>query len=198
MDNASDRTRSGGQKIEVLVAPLPLPLDSSMPIEWPRGISPHADILAFIQYWQRLVKPDGRLPSRADVSPEDLRPLLPGIMMFDVMAQRDPAIPYRFRYRLVGTEHRHYMHTDLTGTYFDDALTPERLRMANESCFWIVRERRPNYLRMSTGGVSRAPRIAYYERVLAPLANDGVTVNMLIGMWHFLPLDAVRGTGTVK
>jgi len=186
------------QKIEVLVAPMPLPSDGSVPIAWPPGIKPHADLLTFLGYWQHRVKPDGRIPSRADIAPDELRSLLPGIIMFDVLHQDDPEFPYRFRYRLVGTEHRRYLNADLTGRTFDEALSPERLRMANESCFWIVRERRPNYLRMSTRGVGTYQRIAFYERILAPLANDGVTVNMLIGMWHFLPLDALRRVETQK
>jgi hypothetical protein len=178
--------------IEVLVPPVLLPREPGSATKWPEGITPHRDILAFLQYWQGLVKPEGLLPARADISPHDLRSLLPGIIMMDVLPQDDAQIPWRFRYRLVGTEHRHYLNADLTGYYFEDALSPERLPLANESCFSIVRERRPNYLRMSTRGIGIQQRIAYYERVLAPLASDGVTVNMLIGMWHFLPINAAQ------
>ena len=194
MDSGASLGKTDARRIEVLVPPMPLPRERGCSIEWPLGITPHVDLVTFFEYWRSLVGLDGRLPSRADVSPDKLRPLLPGIIIIDVLPQSDVETPYRFRYRLIGTEHRSYLGADLTGRTFDEAFSAERLRMANESCFWIVRERRANYLRMSTRGLATSERVAFYERIMAPLAADGSSVNMLIGMWHFLPLEAVRDT----
>src|SRR5688572_4610245 len=47
-------------------------------------------------YWQD--RASGKVPSRAEIDPVDVRELLPNLMMIDVIED-----PPRFRYRLVGT-----------------------------------------------------------------------------------------------
>jgi hypothetical protein len=180
--------------IDIVVPPMLLPRRRDEPIVWPAGIEPHPDLLAFLAYWQSLVRPDGTLPSRPDISPFELRRMLPGIAMIDVLPSTDPQYPYRYRWRLLGTSHQQHLRVDLTGTYFEDVHTPERLALSHRAFVPVIRERRPGYLRMSSSGFTVTSATTYFERVIAPLAADGAQVNMLIGMWAWLPLGKAHGS----
>lgn len=179
--------------MDVVVPPMLLPRGRDEPIAWPPGIEPHPDLLEFLAYWRGLVRPDGSLPARSDISPFELRRLLAGIAMIDVLPSEDPQYPYRYRWRLLGTSHQQHLKVDLTGKYFEDVHIPERLALAHRAFVPIIRERRPGYLRMSSSGFTVTSVINYFERIMAPLSADGTHVNMLIGMWAWLPLDKVHG-----
>jgi len=177
------------EKLDVIVPPMLLPRRRDEAIAWPPGIEPHPDLLEFLAYWQSLVKPDGTLPARADISPFELRRLLAGIAMIDVQPQENPQLPYRYRWRLLGTSHQQHLGVDLTGTYFEDVHVPERLALAHRALLPIIRERRPGYLRMSSTGFTVTSAMHYFERIMAPLVGEDGEVNMLIGMWAWLPID---------
>jgi hypothetical protein len=65
------------------------------------------------EYW--LAKAKGRVPSRSDIDPVDVRELLPNLMMIDMFGD-----PLRFRYRLVGTRVVQYTGFDFTGRRLDE------------------------------------------------------------------------------
>jgi hypothetical protein len=192
-----DRERPKGQAagmMDVVVPPMLLPRHPDEPIAWPPGIAPHSDLLEFLSYWQSLLRPDGALPSRPDISPFALRRLLTGIAMIDVLPPADAQHPYRYRWRLLGTSHQQHLGVDLTGRYFEEVHIPERLALAHRAFVPIIRERRPGYLRMSSRGFTVTSATNYFERIVAPLSSDGAEVNMLIGMWAWLPLGKAYGS----
>lgn len=119
----------------------------------------------------------GRLPSRADIRPEEIPLLLPHVFLVDVRRA-----PLGFRFRLVGTEISRLASRDYTGipvaeeeygpdwkSVFDvysrvvDTATPE---ISTRRAPWASRE------------------FLLYERLIAPLSSDGHTVDMLFGALH--------------
>lgn len=61
-----------------------------------------------------------RLPRRADFDPQELKALLPNLMI----VEPEPA-PFRLRYRLVGTKITRVSGFDFTGRYLDEILRPD-------------------------------------------------------------------------
>ena len=105
----------------------------------------------------------------------DLRELLPWLVLVDVLGD-----PPRFRYRLVGTGQTRVMERDLTGRWLDD--THEEFRAtANHADLVAVARGAIRYTR----GAPEYPvekSHASMERLLLPLARDGASVDMALGI----------------
>lgn len=147
-------------------APVPAGLPS------PEAMHPKID--AIIRYWQSIQPPTG-LPGRQHFDPRDIPELWRNIMMIDVAHD-----PLRFRFRLLGTTIIDYAGEDNTGKWFDERWpdyddTPLRR---------IVEQRAPSWWR---GPPQLRPEKHYFEleRVRLPLARDGETVDLLLGLTVF-------------
>ena len=144
------------------------PADASAP----GAIEPRHDELKRLYAYWLAKKGTRRAPSRADIDPLEIAPLLPHVALVDV-----ERAPLRFRYRLVGTEIVRKVGADFTGRYLDsftrlsnrDAMAAEFARVVDSAeptvSFW-------NYSRADG-------RHVRYERLVLPLMGDGVTVDML-------------------
>src|SRR5690348_16758606 len=89
-------------------------------------------------YWQQqCTQRGGDLPGRGDIAPDQIRDLLPNIMIVDVERS-----PLRFRYRLVGTRVVEYNGIEFTGRYLGEIGWPEEQGMI-ASYMSVVDERRP-------------------------------------------------------
>jgi hypothetical protein len=118
-------------------------------------------------YW--LAKAQGKVPSRSDIDPVDVRELLPNLMMIDVVGD-----PPRFRYRLVGTRVVQYTGFDFTGRCIDEMVFQGRDFM--EQCYRrMLAERRPIFGHYAW--LVRSRHFGQCEFGLFPLSDDGVTVN---------------------
>lgn len=118
-------------------------------------------------YWQ--AKAGGKVPSRSDVDPVDVRELLPNLMMVDIVG--DPA---RFRYRLVGTRVVQYTGFDFTGRCLDEMVFQGRDFM--EQCYRLMlAEKRPIFGHYAW--LVRSRHFGQCEFGLFPLSDDGVTIN---------------------
>jgi hypothetical protein len=135
----------------------------------------HPKVRAIIDYWTSVHPKEGGLPGRQHIDPVDIPLLLPNIWLIDV--RRDP---YRFRFRLVGTQIVNYAGEDNTGKWFD-----ERMPDFDPSVFIdVVETGKPSWSR----GLSKMrPEKNYYEleRVRLPLASDGKTVDMILSLTVF-------------
>ncbi|MGO8919316.1 MAG: PAS domain-containing protein [Stellaceae bacterium] len=126
-------------------------------------------------YWRSVCPAEDRLPGRQHVEPTELAELLRWLWLVDV--QREPI---RFRYRLIGTGHREVMGGDFTGKWIDEVLA-DFPRMPGYADFLAVAQGEPRYCR-------RAPefpvgkKYVSMERLLLPLARDGVSVDMMLGV----------------
>lgn len=109
--------------------------------------------------------------------------LLPVMRLYDVHRQ-----PWRFRYRLVGTELVRQTGRDLTGTWFDaDGPTPHVTRsFANlvfvASGLGIAYHR--GFPIFSATGKDHLTS----ERIMLPLARDGITVDIILALTVFQPV----------
>jgi hypothetical protein len=133
----------------------------------------HEKITALHRYWLA-IRPPSLLPGRQHVDPAAIPALLPCIRLYDVF--RDP---WRFRYRLVGTELVRYMGRDPTGSWFGEAGAD-----ASKSFRDLVFVASGNGLSYHRGfPVHSAEHKDHLlsERILLPLARNGRDVDMILG-----------------
>lgn len=135
-------------------------------------------IRALHDHWRALRPAADRLPARRHFDPMAVPELLPNIWLLDI--HRDPL---RFRYRLVGTYMVMALGQDATGAWFHELY----------SGFGPGHVTYEDYRRLATEGAVlwRRGRAMFavhvqscseLERVVLPFADDGVTVNMALGM----------------
>jgi hypothetical protein len=147
-------------------------------------VPPEGDkrIWRIFDYWRRISPSETVLPGRQHLEPLDLPEVLRWVWLVDV--QREPL---RFRYRLVGTGHRDAMGADLTGRWVDEVF-PGFARLRAHADLVAAAGGETRYCR-------RAPELPVekglvrMERVVLPLARDGVTVDMLLGLSLFTRAD---------
>ena len=121
---------------------------------------------------------DGRLPARADFSPEVLRPWLGHVIMLDVIdGGRD------FRYRLIGTHITRTLNRDYTGRLVSECDYDDRANV--EASFRLpVELRKPVFRTGQTTWMSSIDAVPY-DSVHMPLATDGHNIDMLLGAIEF-------------
>ena len=138
----------------------------------------HSKVRAIHDYWKSVHPEGGGLPGRQHIDPVDIPNLLPNIWLIDVYRN-----PYRFRFRLLGTQVVDYAGEDNTGKWFD-----ERMPDFDPSVFInVVENKVPSW---SRGRSAMRPEKNYYEleRVRFPLATDGETVDMILALT--VPFDS--------
>jgi PAS domain len=136
------------------------------------------------RYWLD-IRPAGRaIPGRADLDPAAIPRLLPTIRLYDV--HRDP---WRFRYRLVGTELVRMLGRDPTGSWYHDVAAATSATQSNDDLVFVGEGKGICYRRGFP--LALAPNKDYVtaERILLPLARDGLTVDMVLGftVYHTAP-----------
>jgi PAS domain-containing protein len=135
-----------------------------------------------LEYWRAIAPVAGRLPGRQHLEPTDLPELLRWIWLIDVQPE-----PLRFRYRLVGTGHREVIGRDVTGMPVDEVM-PDFPRMPGYADFIAAAGGEMRFCR-------RPPPFAVdksfvlMERLALPLARDGTTVDMLLGLTLYMRAD---------
>lgn len=146
----------------------------------PPGEAPAS--LTFVRdYW--LAKRGERdIPRRADISPAELKPHLPDILLADVVEDgRD------FRYRLVGGHLHRSFAGNPTGKLMSETLLAfgrETARLTIDAYAAVVARRSP--MRIRTTGSYYAQDLKIVDALLAPLSDDGKTVNMILGTFQFI------------
>ena len=148
-----------------------------VPSQSPMPVITTPQLRSLLDLWA--AKCAGRaLPSRADFSDADLRPWFGNLLMVDVIEG-----PHQFRFRLMGTSLVDAACRELTGKFFDEAditgYEPDVLDDYAEvlrSCAPLCKTRRYN---PTPGTFMDHWRV--YERLLLPLANDGETVDRILG-----------------
>ncbi len=113
------------------------------------------------------------LPGRADFRPEDLRYVLGGVILLDVLHE-----PLRFRYRLIGSGLTLRRGLDLSGQLMDDHPNPEIRAVAIACNRTVVESRQPQVWHWRLPTV-QGHRVAY-EGVNMPLSADGRAIDMIL------------------
>ena len=137
------------------------------------------------------VRGDGRMPSRRDIDPLCLGPVLPNIWV----SEYEPAAG-TFRYRLAGEEVNEIWGFAIAGRLLSDFVPPERFSPTNESFLKVLRD---ETALIGSGAVYRCSgRIGLGERLVLPLASDGITADGLIGATYREPLVDLELASTVE
>lgn len=134
---------------------------------------------ALYEYWAARCR-DGRLPSREDVDPIEIPDLLPSLFLVDVVREGGDL---RFRYRLVGTRNVERFGVDNTGRWLDELYGKDYFKFVGSEYQDTTIQGKPTWARMTAGYADR-PHVVY-ERLMCPLAADGRTVDMLMGITDF-------------
>jgi hypothetical protein len=142
-------------------------------------------VQALHAYWHARCVGD-RLPRRQDIEPADLKPLLPYMMVVDVIGE-----PMRVRYRLVGTKVAVATGLDFTGRFLDE-LIPDGEEKPWEDYYRIARDKRVAVL-----GDAAIPVFGgqpfLYEFGIFPLSADGRTVTQCVSLEDYGTLNARLG-----
>jgi hypothetical protein len=134
-----------------------------------------ADLLEMYAYWQR--KRGARaMPARADLEPAEIKRLLPGMLLVDVLPSADGA--FEFVYRLVGTREVDMRGHDPTGKPVAQAYYGKSAELVT-ACYRRVVETGQPFLDedcFHLPGQEWSPAASIY----LPLSNDGAQVNMVL------------------
>lgn len=126
------------------------------------------------------VRGDRRMPSRRDIEPLKLGPVLPIIWISEYEAAAGT-----FRYRLAGEKVNELWGQPVAGRLLSDFSPPERFDATNENFLRVLRE---EAVLVAHGAVFRCSgRIGLGERLILPLSSDGFTADGLIGATHREP-----------
>ena len=128
------------------------------------------------RYWREIHPPGGGLPGRQHLDPTDIPALLPFVWLADVQRA-----PLRFRYRLLGTEHRQVFGRDYTGWWLDEVHAGFDTAPAYHQYLAAVEQGRVAYRRGHTL-IMLPEDYRSIERLMLPLARDGETVDMLLAI----------------
>ena len=130
----------------------------------------------FFDYWKSKCRPE-RLPARGDIEPLEMVAFLPYVVLLDVERRPQAA---RFRYRLVGTEVVALFGYDPTGRYLDEATLSQLYPQVHGRLLSVVETKRPYYAILPVPLPNRDS--VYAEILTVPMASDGDTVDLLLGI----------------
>ena len=138
-----------------------------------------AEQVDLFKMWTRK-RGDRRMPSRTDLSPNDLRPWLGDIHLIEpIDGGRD------FRYLVYGTEIARYYDVEMTRRRVSD--WPEMMRDAAMRTYSrVVQNACPYLVRQNEQAQGRTHS---NHRLVLPLSNDGKTVDQLITHLHMIPAN---------
>ncbi len=133
------------------------------------------DLLEMYAYWQR--KRGARpMPARGDLEPAEIKRLLPGMLLVDVLRAPDGTVD--FVYRLVGTREVEMRGQDPTGKHVAHAFYGASAA-AVIACYSRVVEARLPFLDddcYHLPGQEWSP----FATIYLPLSKDGAEVNMVL------------------
>ena len=146
-------------------------------MEVPRDAHPR--VREIRRYWTSIAPGPRLLPGRAHFDPVDVPSLLPNIWLIDVV--RDPL---RFRYRLLGTTVEKFAGRRLTGLWLDRTLPAGTREEVIANLTEVVETGTPSW-RRGPSLIVPEKTVMTLERLYLPLASDGRTVDMVLGLTIF-------------
>jgi hypothetical protein len=126
-----------------------------------------------------------RMPARADIDPLDILPLLPHVILMDVLRDAKPGWPLDFRYRLLGTRVDAMMNARYTGLCLSDLPHQRPPGRLWDSLATVTAAQEPR--------INRVPYVGPHKDYLSvvdmvmPLSADGAQVDMLFCIVDFVP-----------
>ena len=140
----------------------------------------HPKLRRLLEYWQSIRPVETRLPGRQHFSPTDITELLPWIWLLDI--ERDPL---RFKYRVLGNEQVLAIGANPIGRWLDE-VHPEFVTHAHyEDYVRLALAGTPSF-RRGLPAFHTDKRFVSLQRLLLPLARDGMIVDMLLAVTVYL------------
>ena len=141
---------------------------------------------ALYDYWRSKCH-DGRLPSRDDICPADIRKFLPHISLTEVCHEtgavsEDGTRDMRYRLRLAGTGFYDLYGTEITGAYIDELPIGAKAQYWERVLGRVVHRAKPSAGVTRPGTPYGAHQAQFWIRL--PLSEDGTTVSMILGYDH--------------
>jgi hypothetical protein len=118
---------------------------------------------------------DGRLASRADFPPESLTAWMGHIQIVELVREAETI---RYRVRLVGTRIVYYEGRDNTGRFLDDVIPSEQRGEILAPYRRAAETRGPVHSEFY--GCSDTAISSKLERLILPLAGDGITIDQFL------------------
>ncbi len=137
------------------------------------------------RYWRSIRPPGAVMPGRQHFDPAAVPRLLPIIRLYDV--HRDP---WRFRYRLVGTELVRTVGRDFTGRWFDEMAPAGHASRSYANLVFVASGQGLCYRRGFPVFTVVEKDHLTAERILLPLARDGCTVDIILALTVLHPVAA--------
>jgi len=135
--------------------------------------------------WRRWRGPH-LLPARGNISPEDMKILLPHVFMVEPVEDGR-----RFRYIMAGNAIRMYLGFELSGRFIDELFSgATRLKM--ETTYRSVLGGSGHYLRQHW--LRRQVPVIEFRRLVLPLAEDGRRIDGIFGYAMHTPLPGHEGS----
>ena len=131
----------------------------------------HAGLTRLVALWREWAAESG-LPSRALIQPETLRPWLGHLAIVELSR-----LPFRARYRLVGTVLNDLAGAELTGRYVDELYSKRIRREVMKAYAEVVDSRAPHYRHMRFWLTRRT---FGYHRLILPFTTDGRGVDICL------------------
>lgn len=136
----------------------------------------HVTMRRLFEYWDG--KRAGRsMPARSDLDPADLKPLLPHLILIDVVPDER-----RYVYRLVGTREVEMRGNDPTGKAIKDAYYAETAEETMAYLDNVTRSCKPVLYRGTYRPTST--RIQKEDTIFLPLSKDGAACDMILVYGH--------------
>ena len=155
-----------------------LGLDEALPPCDPRVTALHA-------HWRSIRPAGARMPGRQHFDPAALAKLLPMIRLYDVFRA-----PWRFRYRLMGSELVRILGRDMTGRWFDAGTPGSRARHSFEDLVFVGGGLGLSYHRGFSIFSAVDKDHLTSERIMLPLARDGANVDIVLALSVHHPVSA--------
>ena len=128
-------------------------------------------------YWVSLRARAQQLPARSHIDPVDIPRLLPWINLIEV---HHKTCGLRYRHRLVGTGIVDMRERDGTGRWFEDLYDRATIRKLRGTLDPVATDGHPRIVRGNLGITGKG--FLDYSSLVLPLAEDGVRVDMLMGV----------------
>ena len=133
-------------------------------------------ILWAYEYWLSQ-KGSRRMPSRADIRPEDMKPILGRTMLVRVNRE-----PLTLSYSLFGTEVVRQYGLDMTGRTVDDLMPDDFAGMIIELYKQSIASHKPSVHSVTSLSLERAYT---FERVALPLSSDDSEVDQFVTVTEY-------------
>ena len=136
-------------------------------------------------YWRSIRPAGAAIPGRQHFDPAAVPRLLPMVRLYDV--HRDP---WRFRYRLVGTELVRTVGRDLTGRWFHETAPAGHAARSYGNLVFVASDNGICYRRgFPVFSATDKDHLAA-ERIMLPFARDGHTVDIILALTVLHPAAA--------